>query len=398
MERVLVSVIIPVYNTEKYLSECLRSVMSQTLKKIEIICVEDGSTDSSQDIIKQLQKEDARIKLLLQENRGGGAARNLALEQAVGNYLMFLDSDDFFEPEMLEKMYRKCEKMKADICVCKVRCYHEDLGFDTEEPGAMREHFLPEKECFSWQDMPDYIFNTFHNWPWNKMFRRALIEKHKLRFQEIKRTNDLFFTCQALVLAERITTLKEVLVSYRVGISGNCQSTNVETPLDFYEAFKQLKEELLRQGIFEAVKRSFVNHALDGCLANLNSQEGGKYQEQLYEQLKDNVFAKLSIEGQEADYFYDFNRLMYRSYRIIMEEDYPAFLRDRIQNLKDERDYCLRTDHREKMQLLYELENFRDRKIYELENSRDQKIGRVVLALPRVCLKLVRKIKGNIKR
>ena len=109
MKEISVSVIVPVYNTEKYLEQCLNSILGQTLQEIEVICVDDGSTDGSVQMIERMSLEDERLVLLKQKNAGGGAARNLGMEKAKGKYLMFLDSDDFFHPQMLEKMLLQSE-------------------------------------------------------------------------------------------------------------------------------------------------------------------------------------------------------------------------------------------------------------------------------------------------
>ena len=112
---VKVSVIIPVYNVEPYLKQCMDSVVGQTLKDIEIICVDDGSTDNSLDILREYAAEDSRIQIIEQKNAGAGAARNNGMRYATGKYLSFLDSDDFFEPRMLEKAYDLAEKDQADL-------------------------------------------------------------------------------------------------------------------------------------------------------------------------------------------------------------------------------------------------------------------------------------------
>lgn len=358
--EVKVSVVIPVYNTEKYLRQCLESIRRQTLSAMEVLCVDDGSVDGSVGIIKEFVQRDSRFRLIQQKNAGGGAARNRGILEAKGEYLSFLDSDDFFEPEMLERMADKLDNTGADICIVKVRCWHEDLNFFTDEYSAMRDELVPEQNVFCCHDMPKFIFNTFHNWPWNKMFRRSFVLNKNLTFQEIRRTNDLFFTCTALVNAESITTVKEILVNYRVGISGNCQSTNTASPLDFYQALYRLKEYLEEKGIYGEVKQSFVNHALDGCIANLLSQEKSQHQETLYHQLKGGLFKDLDIDGQEADYFHNFNQRMYLFYQTIMEEDYASFLRLRVQDLKDERDNCLRLNHMEKMGIIQRMQSETD--------------------------------------
>ena len=118
--EVKVSVIIPVYNVEKYLRECIDSILNQTLHELELICVDDGSTDGSLEILQAYEKKDNRVTVLTQHNQGAGAARNKGLQIAKGEYLSFLDADDFFAPGMLEEAYRKCKSVSADVCVYQV--------------------------------------------------------------------------------------------------------------------------------------------------------------------------------------------------------------------------------------------------------------------------------------
>lgn len=356
-----VSVIIPVYNAENYLEQCLESVCSQSVRDIEVLCVDDGSADASLSILRRAAKKDPRIRVLTQENRGGGAARNLALSEASGEYAAFLDADDYWEPEMLKKMCVAADRTRADVCVCKARRWHEDLKMYTELPGAMREELMPEKEVFSRADMPEGILNAFHNWPWNKLFRRAFLEKKGIVFQELHRTNDLLFTCRALVQAERIAAVREQLVNYRVGTRLSCQDTNRQYPLDFFEAFSALREFLYAEGCFAEVEKSYLNHALDGCIANLISQEGGASQERLYAQLKERVIPKLGLANLREEDVHGFNRENYEALKILRKEDYPAFLRFRIASLKEERDRIMHLE-------------------LEIYDSFTWKVGRVVSA------------------
>lgn len=114
-ENIKVSVIIPVYNSAQYLTKCIESMLNQTLKEIEIICVDDGSTDESLAIIKNYKKLDSRIKILTQENKYAGVARNNGMRIAKGEYLFFLDSDDFSSDTLLEKVYFKGKDTNADV-------------------------------------------------------------------------------------------------------------------------------------------------------------------------------------------------------------------------------------------------------------------------------------------
>ena len=158
-----VSVIVPVYNSEKYLRECVDSILGQTFENIEVIFVDDGSDDNSLDILHEYEKQDSRIKVIQNKHCGGGAARNTGIENAHGEYIMFFDSDDYMESQLIEKAYNKCKSENADITVFSVRFWHEATGAVTDEVCGLRTENLPDKQVFSWRDMPRFIFNTFHN-------------------------------------------------------------------------------------------------------------------------------------------------------------------------------------------------------------------------------------------
>src|SRR5574344_2773158 len=123
-----VSLIIPVFNSEKYLDECLESAIGQTLTDIEIICVDDGSTDCSAEILHEYSKKDNRIKVLRQENLGQSTARNKGLKFASGEYIAFLDSDDFMKSDMLEKLYDKAKVENSDIVMSDIVVLNERTG------------------------------------------------------------------------------------------------------------------------------------------------------------------------------------------------------------------------------------------------------------------------------
>ena len=177
-----VSVIIPVYNVEKYLRECLNSVVNQTLKDIEIICVNDGSTDNSLAILQEYAKNDKRIVLINQENKNAGAARNTGLAHATGEYLSFLDSDDFFELNMLEEMYNSAKENSLDIVICDYDKYNTvEKIYKAPKKTLTTDSW--DGIIFNYKDVPDGIFTGFLIAAWNKMFSRKFIEKNNLKFQ-----------------------------------------------------------------------------------------------------------------------------------------------------------------------------------------------------------------------
>ena len=141
-----ISVILPVYNVAQYLDSCLKSVIRQTLNEIEIICINDGSTDNSLEILKEFSRNDSRIIVITQENAGAGAARNKGLSLAKGKYLSFLDADDFFEPTMLEDAYKACEEKQLDFVVFRSDAYENEIQRFAPMDWTLRAELLPQKK------------------------------------------------------------------------------------------------------------------------------------------------------------------------------------------------------------------------------------------------------------
>ena len=376
-----VTVIIPVYNAGLYLQECLESVLSQTLEDIEVLCVDDGSTDDSLEILSAFARNDSRLAVLQQPNAGAGAARNLGLQAARGEYLSFLDADDFFEPTMLEEAYNKCIADAADIAIYKARYFDTGTGRFRPADGVLKINFLPDKIPFSYEDIPDHILVFVSPAPWNKLFRRAFVLERGLQFQEIKRANDLFFTRIALVSAERITIVDKVLVNYRMGVGSNLQSSNHKTPLEFYKAVLAIKTRLVELGVYHAVERSFVNDALSHCLYNLNSLQTPDSFRLLYDRLGTELFAELGIEGRPEAYFI-FKR-HFEQYTKIVELSSEDYLFYEARDFRNRLTLSVEQAKRMKARLAKT-----KKQLSKIQASNSYRLGRLITAIPRGILRL----------
>jgi glycosyltransferase involved in cell wall biosynthesis len=310
----MVSVIIPVCNAGKYLRPCLLSVAEQSLRDIEIICVDDGSTDGSLDVLQRFAARDARFRIVQQANAGAGAARNRGLGFASGTYLSFLDADDTFEPSMLKDACDCAEANHADIVVFRMQKVDERTGAVSPGDFAFGASRFPPG-VFNGHDAPDYIFLSFQGWAWNKLFARAFVTANNLCFQEIQRTNDLYFTYTALLAADRIAPLDKVLVHYRVGTGNSLQATNHLAPLDFFKAIDALAEYIDCHGLRAEFDRGFVNFALGSCLYNLRSQHDVATRRLLLNFLRQEGFIKLRLSTYPPAFFMNAND--YRQYRAI---------------------------------------------------------------------------------
>ena len=308
---VKVSVIIPVYNAEKYLKQCLNSICRQTLQEIEIICVDDGSTDNSLNILQEYANADTRIQVLTQKNQGAGAARNYGLRTARGLYLSFLDADDFFEPNMLEEAINAIELYSADFIVFESDQFHMDTNSYVKPSWVVRHKDIPPYMPFSYLSLTDNVFKTFVGWAWDKLYRKSFIDRHNLWFQEQRTSNDLLFVFSALVLANRIAVIDKILAHQRRGGKESLSVTREKSWHCFYDALIALRKRLKDENIYWKLEQDFINYALHFSLWNLRTLAEPTKQ-LLKEQLCKEWFKELGIAGKEKSYFY--NQSEYEEY------------------------------------------------------------------------------------
>lgn len=298
-----VSVILPVYNVENYLRKCLDTITSQTLREIEIICVDDGSTDSSAQILEEYAKKDGRIRVLHQKNAGAGAARNLGMQYAGGKYLSFLDSDDFFETDMLEKAYCQAEQYHAELVVFRSDQYLTEKEEFQPMLWTLRMREVPPYAPFNHRQMTDNIFKVFVGWAWDKLFLKSFVEEKNLAFQEQRTSNDLLFVFSAVALAKRIAVIDDILAHQRRDAKDSLSKTREKSWGCFYDALTALKKRLKNEGIYEEVERDYINYALHFSLWNLNTL-AEPTKTLLKEKLLKEWFRELGITGRNENYFY----------------------------------------------------------------------------------------------
>ena len=204
-----VSVIVPVYKTEKFLKKCLDSIISQTLNDIEIICINDGSPDNCLEILNSYAAKDKRIIIINQENSGPSCCRNNGMKVATGEFISFVDSDDWIDKDYLEKLYNAAEKNNADIAVCGIkrtkglywRYYLKDLKEEVTENTNRK---------FQICDVPS------RSYVWNKIYRRNKLNQYNLQFVPNRCFEDMIFTPQALFYLGKLVSVPNVYYNYRI--------------------------------------------------------------------------------------------------------------------------------------------------------------------------------------
>lgn len=197
MNREKISVIVPIYNVEKYLARCIRSIMAQTYQNLEIILVDDGTKDQSGNICEQFARTDSRIRVFHKENGGLSDARNFGLDKARGSYIMFIDSDDWVDADMAEILYTACQKYNADIAECSYRNIYSDAVM---EETACSAQIIEGDAVFALGAMLDWKY--FKPNAWNKLYKRQVIGD--IRYPKGKIHEDEFTTYKFIYNARKL--------------------------------------------------------------------------------------------------------------------------------------------------------------------------------------------------
>lgn len=208
-----ISIIVPNYNTAQFLPRCLDSLINQTFSDIEIICIDNNSTDNSLEILKQYAQNDNRVKVFCETQSGAAVARNLGLENATGKYLMFCDSDDWYEPNTCEIMHKTIEQKQVDVVCCHAFLELQEGLSESEKVIRSEEKYYNLKKYgkFSITDKVRLKTNVLL---WNKIWRRDLIEKYHIRFPQGHEHEDDAFWFMYSFIANSIYYLKQKLYHY----------------------------------------------------------------------------------------------------------------------------------------------------------------------------------------
>ena len=227
-----ISIIVPVYQVEKYLNECIDSILAQTFTDFELILVDDGSPDNCPALCDAAAKRDSRVRVIHKQNGGVSTARNAGLDAAQGNWIAFVDSDDTAAPEYLEKMHKAVLETGADFAICSSQCIDETGKTLAGGEHRLLNEFLPQEEVLRRMVVSDFQV------PWNKLYRRKLLEN--LRYPENKAFED---TCLMPVIYARAASacgVWDFLYNYRI-VTGSAmhRKTTLKT-LDWVEAWYRL--------------------------------------------------------------------------------------------------------------------------------------------------------------
>lgn len=242
-----ISVIVPVYNVEKYVEKCLRSVLGQSFGDFELLVVDDGSPDGSGAICDRLAQEDPRVRVVHQENQGLGGARNTGIKEAAGQWLLFVDSDDWLEPQTLERTYDAAEKHGADMVMFAFQ--------SVDEEGRVLRTFAPpvaQDKPLSAEEWWDMLFNA--PCAWNKLYRADLFEKTGALFPPRVWYEDVRTTPKLAAACGRVVYTGYVGYNYLQRAGSIMANLNLERNIEILEAFDDLLGYFREKGLFERYK------------------------------------------------------------------------------------------------------------------------------------------------
>lgn len=299
-----ISIIIPVYKVEKYIHECINSIINQTLQDIEIILIDDGSPDNCPQICDKYAQKDQRIKVYHQKNKGAATARNLGISKASGDYLLILDSDDIFSYDLCQKLYDEAIKHNNDITMCHSVEFDNKTNKELPSKWIIKDCFLPQQHVFNYTNIPKHIIGFCQGWSWDKLYKTSFVRKNHLKFQNLKCTNDMYFVMLSLILAERISIIDDILIRHRQNNFSSISNSRDKNPYCFIQAIYALKKTLEEKNLYEYVKQSFINWNVEFCFWHLDTLKNKKNKQKLLNKLKKEVFIKLDVYSLNADYFY----------------------------------------------------------------------------------------------
>lgn len=328
------SIIVPMYNAQRYITDCLDSVRDQTYGTYEIIVVDDGSGDSSVAIVEtyKTKNKHMNIRLLKQEHKNAGAARNIGMTYATGDYLIFLDADDKFSPTLLEEIIAALDEQKGErIIVWNGIAFDDKTGMTRDVDYLLDVSYISEKTVFDPNKDSEYLFQFTTGIVWNKAFLRDFIQHNHIQFQEIERANDVCFTFTAMAMAGRIGIINKKLVFYRYNNENSLQGKNKGKTSDFYTALLETKRELEKRNVYLQYKKSFNNVCVIQCINELNARRNGDDFAFIYRNMKEYMIKTLELQKLTRESCYQL--AYYEMLQAVMNKTPESFLYDEVVRL-----------------------------------------------------------------
>lgn len=317
-DNIKVSVIIPVYNCELYIEKCLDSIINQTLKDLEIICIDDGSTDDSLKILNRYANNDKRIKVISIENHGQGFARNIGLNEAKGEFISFVDADDWMELDAYDILYDQIKKNDLDILFFKAINYINSSGSLVETDLYNYQCFIDnfEGQIFSNKDTEDFLFEITV-YPGAKLYKNQFIQENNILYPEGIIFEDNYFFYKAYLNAERMSFINKCLCYRRRHDSSTTQTFNKRI-FDIVPATNLMFDLFKENSWYELYKKDLINHTFSMVDSWFN-KTSIEYLEEFYHVIKEEFYG---YNGLEADFKNYLNEEYILIFKLFLKNDY----------------------------------------------------------------------------
>lgn len=299
MNPTKVSVIIPVYNVEEYLRQCLDSIVNQTLKEIEIICVNDGSTDNSHQILTEYAQKDKRIIIINKENEGLGAARNTGMAYATGEYIGFVDSDDWVKLEAYEKFYKNAKTQNSDMVMCPIHVYDDITGkLKYDNPYFTLECLNEEFDncIFNHLKTKNFLFKISVTSP-NKIYKREFLNEINAKFPERLIFEDNPFFYETYLKARNVSLIRDFLYFYRINRKDSIILKSDKSYFDLIKIHELCKQIFVETGNFDQYKVDLLDYTINNLFYRC-TQINEIYKEEFFELIKQK-FEKMNLKVDE---------------------------------------------------------------------------------------------------
>ena len=301
----MITVVLTVYNTAEVLRDTLDSIFAQTYTAFNLICVNDGSTDSSLEILEEYAARDCRVSIINQENQGVASARNRGLKEVSTPYTLILDSDDVFNSEFFEKLLLKAQEDSSDLVICSSCELDSETLENIPAPWALKLDKLPSISPFSPDDAADSLFEAIMGWPWDRLYRTSFVRDSGLQFPEtLRNSEDGVFVYGLLARAKKISVIEDVLIKHRLTRKNSISNSRDKAPEDFYKAIVMLKKALQSiQELYPKIEKSFLNWAADYAIWNISTLTDSEAKQALVKRLKDGEYSELELTDHPKEYF-----------------------------------------------------------------------------------------------
>lgn len=373
-KEIKVSVIMSLYNVELYMRVAIESVLKQTLSDIELICINDGSSDYSLQTAQEYAEKDDRVKIITyEESKGQAFARNRGIDIARGKYIGFVDGDDWVEPTMFEKLYENAEKNNTDVTCCAAILYNELMQECDFKNAYYNMSLMPpdlDNRVFSHEDTKSLLTGCINVALWNKIYRLAFMNENKIRFPEYFIYEDMPFFYEVWFKAKRITLIRDFCYYYRINRNGSTMSKVGNKVLDRPEMMALAYEMFKKLPYFAEIKTQTAAWVIDDLFHRFTLVEA-RYRKEFFFLMK-KLFKNLDLDGVDMEKLS--KCYCYKEYCNCIEMKYDDFTR----TLCDTYVRAKKTENElrsEKMNIKYQTQTFYEGLIEKIKNEYESRIA-----------------------